>query len=241
MATKSGEKTTNKKQPMHADHRSRMRARVKKYGLDSLAEHEALEYVLYFSIPRQDTNPIAHALLDRFGSFADVLEADEKELLSVSGVGPTTAHFLHTLSEIDRYYMVSRSRVRRRLSETEDVVRYLQPLFRGAKQEKLLMLALDDRRQLLRTIWLDEGSASGVDLSVRRVAAEAVQAGAACVILAHNHPDGSVLPSREDLFSTEEVMKALSLLQIRLVDHIILAGEDSLSLKDTGRMPRPCY
>lgn len=230
-------KQPKSKKPVHEDHRSRMRAKVKQYGLASLAEHEALEYVLFFAIPRRNTNPIAHALLGRFGSFADVLEADEKELVTVPGVGPATAHFLHTLTEIDRYYLTSRSKVRRRLSSTEDIFNYLVPLFRGAKQEKLLMLALDDRRQLLRTIWLEEGSASGVDMSVRRIAAEAVRAGAAYVVLAHNHPDGNVLPSRQDLFSTTEAARALALLQIRLLDHVILAGDEALSLNETGRMP----
>lgn len=230
-------KQSQKKKPVHSDHRSRMRARVEAYGLESLAEHEALEYVLFFCIPRQDTNPIAHALLDRFGSFADVLEASEKELLTVPGVGPVTARFLHTLTQIDRYYLTSRSRIRRRLAGTEDVANYLMPLFRGAKQEKLLMLALDDRRRLLRTVWLEEGTASGVDLSVRRIASEAVSAGASCVILAHNHPDEVALPSREDLLSTSEIVRALNLLQISLLDHIIIAGDEYLSMKDTGRMP----
>lgn len=225
------------KKPVHTDHRSRMRARVEAYGLESLAEHEALEYILFFCIPRQDTNPIAHALLDRFGSFADVLEASEKDLLTVQGVGPVTARFLHTLAQIDRYYLTSRSRVRRRLANTEDVAAYLQPLFRGAKQEKILMLALDDRRRLLRTVWLEEGTSNGVEISVRRVASEAVSAGACYVILAHNHPDDVVLPSREDLLSTSEVARALNLLQISLLDHVILAGDEYLSMRDTGRMP----
>ena len=103
------------------------------------------------------------------------------------------------------------------------------------------MLALDDRRQLLRTVWLEEGSASGVDMSVRRIAAEAVRAGAAYVVLAHNHPDGNVLPSRQDLFSTNEAARALALLQVRLLDHIILAGDETLSLNETGRMPPMRY
>ena len=225
-----------KRAPMHENHRERMRARVEQHGMESLAEHEALEYVLYFCIPRRDTNPIAHALLDRFGRFADVLEADEKELRQVPGVGPATARFLHFLGETDHYALKSRSQTRRRLATTEDLARCIVPLFQGARQEKLLMLALDDRRQLLRTVWLEEGSASGVDMSVNRIASSAVHAGAAFVVLAHNHPDGSVLPSRDDLFSTTEIMRALSLLQIRLLDHIIVAGEEYLSLQDTGRM-----
>ena len=225
--------------PVHTSHRSRMRERVRRSGLESLAEHEALEYVLFFVIPRQNTNPIAHALLARFGSFADVLEADESELIQVPGVGAAAAHFLHSLSEIDRYYLTSRLRTRPRLSTSEDFFNYLVPLFRGQKQERLLMLALDDRRHLLRTIWLDEGSASGVHIDVRRIASEAVRAGAAFVVLAHNHPDDTVLPSWDDVYSTKQVVKGLALLQIRLLDHIILSRTETLSFRDTGRMPDP--
>lgn len=224
--------------PIHTDHRARMRARVKKYGLDSLAEHEALEYLLYYVIPRRDTNPTAHALLERFGSFAGVLEASEADLCQVPGVGPAAAGFLHTLLETDRCYLLSRARQRRRLDTTEKCAEYLIPFFRGETHEKLLMLALDDRNRLLRTVWLDEGSAGGVDVSVRSIGAQAVSAGAAAIVLAHNHPDGVPLPSRDDLLSTSVAMRALALLDIRVQDHIILAGDEWLSLRDSGRMPK---
>lgn len=223
--------------PMHSDHRARMHARVAQYGLDSLAEHEALEYVLFFAIPRRDTNPLAHALIARFGSFAGVLEASEADLCSVPGIGPAAARFLHLLAETDRYYLLSRGRARRRLADTAALTAYLVPLFQGARHERLLLLALDDRRRLLRTTWLSDGSAGGVEVSVRRIAAEAVSAGAAYAVLAHNHPDGAALPSREDLLSTAEIQRALALLEITLLDHIILAGDEWLSMRDSGRLP----
>lgn len=224
-------------QHFHSDHRSRMRARVTQYGLNSLAEHEILEYILFFVIPRRDTNPTAHALIDRFGSLAGVLEASEQELASVPGVGPVTARFLHTLLELDKCYAMSRNRPKRRLASAADQAAYLQPLFRGAKRERLAMLALDDRRRLLRLVWLDEGGAGSTEVSIRRITTEAVSAGASCVVLAHNHPDEVPLPSREDLLSTAAVAQALAVLEIRLLDHIILAGEEWLSLRESGRMP----
>ena len=92
-----------KNRPVHENHRERMRRRVEKYGLDSLEEHEALEYLLFFVIPRRDTNPLAHALIGRFGSFAGVLEASEEELRTVEGIGPAAARFLHMLPAVDRY------------------------------------------------------------------------------------------------------------------------------------------
>ena len=98
----------------HQGHRQRMRERVQNYGLDSLAEHEALEYVLYLTNAQKDTNGIAHDLIDRFGDFAAVLEASEEELCTVEGVGPATARMLHLLPEISRYYGRSRSAIARR-------------------------------------------------------------------------------------------------------------------------------
>ena len=93
----------------HQGHRQRMRERVQNYGLDSLAEHEALEYVLYLTNAQKDTNGIAHDLIDRFGDFAAVLEASEEELCTVAGVGPATARMLHLLPQICRYYSRSRT------------------------------------------------------------------------------------------------------------------------------------
>ena len=221
---------------LHQDHRERMRRRVERYGLESLEEHEALEYLLYFAIPRRDTNPIAHALLNRFGSFAAVLEAAEEELLTVEGVGPSTARFLHAIPAIDRYYVASRSKVRRRFETTADLGNFCIPLFRGKHRECMVMIALDERRRYLRTVWLESGTVGSVDVTVGKIAAEAVSAGASVVVLAHNHPGGTVIASKQDILSTAAVVQALRILGILVQDHIIVAGEEYLSLRDTGRM-----
>lgn len=234
MPGKSGKAAAH---PVHENHRERMRRRVEAYGLESLEEHEALEYLLFFVIPRRDTNPIAHALIDRFGSFAGVLEAGEDELRTVEGVGPAAARFLHLLPAIDRYYAVSRTRPARKLENTGQLANYLIPLFRGRKQEHLVLLALDDRAKLLRTVWLDSGTVGAVDVSVSKIASEALAAGASAVVLAHNHPGGVALPSREDIVATGNVMRALGLLHVHVLDHIIVAGEEYTSLRDTRRLP----
>lgn len=226
-----------KNRPVHENHRERMRRRVEKYGLDSLEEHEALEYLLFFVIPRRDTNPLAHALIERFGSFAGVLEASEEELRAVEGIGPAAARFLHMLPAVDRYYAVSRSKGTRRFTTTAQLGEYLVPLFRGQKRESLLLLALDERRRLLRTVWLNTGTVSAVDIGVNKIATETVAAGASIVVLAHNHPGGVALPSKEDIVATGNAMRALGLLGVHVQDHIIVAGEEYTSLRDTHRLP----
>ena len=241
MATKSrpaeSAASDKKSQSMHSGHRARMRSRVRQNGLHSLAEHEMLEYLLFFVLPRQDTNPIAHALLDRFHTFANVLEASEEELQTVSGIGPSAAEFLHALFEVHRYCQKSEVGKPKRLVDTGQTAAYLVPLFHGKKQEQLLLLALDDRDRLLRPIRLDEGSLGSLNVNISKVAAQALSAGATVVILAHNHPGGLVLPSKDDVFATAELMRALAVLQIRVRDHFIVSGEEWLSMRESRRLP----
>lgn len=225
------------KKPDHTGHRDRMRERVRKYGLSSLEEHEVLEYLLYYAIPRKNTNLIAHALIDRFGSLAGVLDASEEELRRVDQVGPAAAHLLHVLPEVNRCYLRSRLGGSKRLATTQEQAGYLMAQFQGMRRERMLLLALDDKKRLLRAVWLDSGTVSAVDVGMRRIAAEAVNAGAAAVVLAHNHPGGVSTPSREDIESTGEVMRALGILGIRVLDHIVLTDEDYCSMRERGQLP----
>lgn len=221
----------------HDGHRQRMRERVEKYGLESLAPHEALEYLLYFTNARRDTNGIAHELLDRFGSFAAVLEASEEELCRVPGVGPASARLLHLLPEVSRYYSDSAANTHGALSSTEKLVAYLRPRFAAAREEKVLLLSLDSRSRVKGTSWLREGTARMVSLEVKDVVSAAIRGGTDTVVLCHNHPNGVPLPSREDIAATENLVRALGLVKIRLRDHIILAETEYFSMREANRLP----
>ena len=212
----------------HEGHRQRMRARVEQYGLESLAPHEVLEYLLYITNARRDTNGIAHALLERFGSFTGVLEASEEELCSVAGIGPASARMLHLLPEVSRYYEHDRTSTEGALTTTERLVTYLKPRFAGARQEKALLLSLDSRSRVKGVCWLKEGDSRMVGLEVKDVVSAA---------LCHNHPNGVPLPSREDLAATENIVRALGLVKIRLRDHIIIAENEYFSMRESNRLP----
>ena len=108
-----------KEKPLHADHRARMQQRVRRDGLASLAAHEVLEYLLFFSIPRQDTNPIAHRLIRHFGSYCNVLDATEEELLKVEGVGPASARLIASIRKFEQVYQLQQRRGRARPLRTE--------------------------------------------------------------------------------------------------------------------------
>ena len=172
----------------HEGHRQRMRARVEQYGLESLAPHEALEYLLYITNARRDTNGIAHALLERFGSFAGVLEASEEELCRVPGVGPASARMLHLLPEVSRYYEHSRTSTEGALTTTERLAAYLKPRFAGAKQEKALLLSLDSRSRVKSVYWLKEGNSRMVSLEVKDVVSAALRGGTESVVLCTTTP-----------------------------------------------------
>lgn len=224
---------------LHQDHRARMHQRVKNSGMDDFADHEVLEYLLYFAIPRRDTNPIAHRLLKKFGSFARVLEASEEELCQVEGIGPNSARLLRAVLLVDRHYQNSRRRKVRQLASCSDVVDYCVPLFHGVNHEVVYMIGVDDGLKVLQTVKLAEGVVNQVHIPIRKVVQTALSMGATGVILTHNHPAGVALPSREDMLTTRSILDALKMVDVQLIDHVIVADGEGTSMLDNHRMPQP--
>lgn len=221
----------------HKGHRQRMRERVQSYGLDSLAEHEALEYVLYLTNAQKDTNGIAHDLIDRFGDFAAVLEASEEELCTVEGVGPSTARMLHLLPQISRYYGRSRTRTTRCIKTTEQMGSYLMAKFAWSDYERAMLVSLDSRKRVRAAVWLREGTSDRVSLDIKNVVAAAIKGGTDAVVLCHNHPNGVALPSLEDMDATGSIARALGLVNVHLLDHFILTDTEYFSMRDANRLP----
>lgn len=222
---------------LHQGHRQRMRARVEAHGLESLSPHEVLEYILYITNTRRDTNGLAHLLIDRFGDFAGVLEASEEELLTVEGVGPSTARMLHLLPQISRYYTQSRTGGRKSLGTTEQLAEFLMLQFAGAVQERALLAALDSRSRVKGLFWLRDGTGDRVSLEIKDVVSAALRGDTDSVVLCHNHPNGMALPSREDLQATENIVRALGLVKVHLRDHIILTETEYFSMREANRLP----
>ncbi len=221
----------------HKGHRQRMRERVQSYGLDSLAEHEALEYVLYLTNAQKDTNGIAHDLIDRFGDFAAVLEASEEELCTVEGVGPSTARMLHLLPQISRYYGRSRISTTRCIKTTEQMGSYLMAKFAWSDYERAMLVSLDSRKRVRAAVWLREGTSDRVSLDIKNVVAAAIKGGTDAVVLCHNHPNGVALPSLEDMDATGSIARALGLVNVHLLDHFILTDTEYFSMRDANRLP----
>ncbi len=219
---------------IHDGHRQRLKERFLAEGLDNFNEVQALELLLFYCLPRQDTNPIAHNLLEHFGSLSQVLEATVEELAKVKGVGMNVATFLHLVLETGRFYQVNRAMQGKILTTIEQCGAYLCPFFIGRRNETVYLLCLDAKCKVLACKEIGEGSVNSAGVPIRRIVETALGANASSVVLAHNHPSGLALPSAEDIATTRRLATALSAVEISLIDHIIVADDDFVSLAQSG-------
>ncbi len=219
---------------IHDGHRQRLKDRFVQQGLDSFHEVQVLELLLFYCIPRQDTNPIAHRLLEHFGSFAQVMEAPVEELEKVEGMGKNAATFLHLVTQAGRFYQVSSAMQSKVLTTVEQCGRYLCPFFIGRRNETVFLLCLDAKCKVLCCKEIGEGSVNSAGVPIRRIVETALAANASTVVLAHNHPSGLALPSHEDVATTHRLAMALDAVDIMLIDHIIVADGDFVSLAQSG-------
>lgn len=229
------------KENVHGGHRERLKNRFLEEGLEHFDEHQVLELLLFYCIPRQDTNPIAHALLEHFGSLSQVMEAAPSELKKVAGMGEASATFLSLLNAFNRYYQVNRASSLVILNTLEDCGRYLMPFFYGRRNETVYLLCLDAKCKVLCCKEVGEGSVNSAAVPIRRVVEMALGVNATSVVLAHNHPSGIALPSDEDQLTTRQLAIALAAVDITLVDHMIMADDEFVSLRQSGRYkPEDC-
>lgn len=219
---------------IHKGHRQRLKERFLEEGLDHFTEVQVLELALFYGIPRKDTNPIAHALLDRFGSFSQVLEAPVEELAKVPGMGEGSAAFLHMITEISRYYTVNKNIQQKVLPTLDACADYLVPFFHGRRVETVFLLCLDAKCKVLCCKMVGEGSVNSAGISIRKIVETALGANASTVVLAHNHPSGIAIPSDEDVQTTRRIAMALQAVEVQMADHIVVADEDYVSMVQSG-------
>lgn len=228
------------KASIHAGHRARLRERFLQEGIGSFSEHEVLELLLMYAIPQRDVNPLAHALLDTFGSLSAVLEADVSELMRVSGVGLNTASLITLMPQLMGYYHRSAMGDRPVIHNLAAARQYAGALFIGAHEERVYMICLDQNGRVLHPALLHKGTIDEVKLYPREVVETAIRYHAHAVLLAHNHPSGRAEPSMEDYQTTRRVIDALGVISVRVVDHLIFAGEDVYSMiRSSMQMDEP--
>ena len=218
---------------IHASHRERLRENFVKGGFDfaALSDVQALELLLTYAIPRKDTNPIAHALLDRFKLLGRIFDADVSELQEVDGIGESAAVFLKVQGALLRYYMTKESGVlsSSRLKQ-ENWNRYITAQFLGFTTEHFIMFCLDSANRLLSKIDLSTASSNSVMIDPPTIVRHAVISRASKVILAHNHPSGNIMPSNDDIKTTRCLDNALRTVGVTLSDHVIVADGELRSV-----------
>lgn len=220
---------------LHNGHRQRVFDRFKKEGIENFSPHNILEMVLFYSIPRMDTNEIAHRLIDRFGSVAGVFDAPESELIKVEGVGERSVALLKMFPQIARYYMTEKT-VEKVINSSKEAGEYLLPRYIGRTVETVMIICLDSKNKIISTQVVHEGNVNTAEISIQAIASVALACNATSVIVSHNHPGGIPLPSKDDLKTTENLCKTLSALNIKMLDHIIIADDDFVSLAESGRL-----
>lgn len=219
---------------IHEGHRKRMKERFMKSGLDDFAPHNVLEFLLFYSIPRGDTNPIAHRLIDAFGSLSGVFDATPEELMKVSGVGESTAILISMIPQMARKYLEDKADAVNVVGGCGDIGAYLLPKFIGRTNEALMMVSIDNKNKVISCSVVAEGTVDSAKVSRRKVMEEAMKVKATRVILAHNHPRGVAVPSAEDVAMTREIGRLFAQVGIELVDHIIIADDDYVSMAASG-------
>lgn len=218
----------------HGGHRQRMKERFLRSGLDAFHEVNVLELVLFYAVPQKDTNPMAHHLLDEFGSLAGVFDASVEDLQTRGKLTQNGAILLKLIPAVARRQQISKATFDTILNTTQRCGDYLVPFFFGETEEVVYLLGLDAKCKALGCVKLFSGTVNYANLSVRRVVETALNMKATSVVLAHNHTSGIAVPSQEDIQTTKAVAHALDLMGILLVDHIVVADGDYVSMAESG-------
>ena len=221
---------------VHDAHRERMRRRVDEHGFETLLEHEQLEYLLFFSIPRGDVNPLAHALIKEFKSLSGVREAPREELLKIDGVGEKTARLLTSICPVLRAYHRSVLNASPQIVNTRAAIDVARSLYTGVTTEQLYLLCLDVQCHLKKAVLLREGTVDEVPVYPREVAEQVLRADAKYVILVHNHPSFSAAPSQADKALTARLQTTLRAVGVELLDHVIIANGSCYSFLQNGEI-----
>ena len=226
---------------IHKEHRQRVKKRFLGEGMDHFDEIHALELLLFYALPQGDVNPLAHRLLDHFGNLHQVLEAPPEQLVAVPGVGEHTAVLLGVVKGICQKYLIDYKEEPPPLKDWEACGAYVKDRFLGRRDETVMLLCLDAKRSPLACRIISEGSVNTAEVSIRKAVEAALAVNATTVVLAHNHPSGIALPSMEDILTTRRMAMALDAVGIELEDHIVVAGRDYVSLRDSNYYdPQQC-
>lgn len=219
---------------LHHGHRQRLKNRFLKENLDGFEYHNVLELLLFYAIPRMDTNEIAHELINQFGGISEVFDASFEDLMKVKGVSENAATLIKMIPSLSRIYIENKVSDLSFLDSSQKIGEYFIRKFIGITHELVYLLCLDSSCNIISCEILTQGTVTQANVSPRKIAELVIRYNACSVVLAHNHPRGLAIASNEDVITTIALKNALKQLDVVLLDHIIVAQNSYASLAEQG-------
>lgn len=217
---------------MHQGHRERMRKKFLLNGFDNFEDHEILEFILFYAIPRKDTNEIAHLLIEKFGSLDAILDAPINLLKEVDGIGESAAIFIKMISSLARTYVERKNSTINNYKDESDLNHKIALKFIGRTEETVAVILLDAKGKIIYEGIITKGSVNAVNIYLRKIIELITLYNASSILIAHNHPSGIAVPSQEDIETTAKLSNIFQSMNINFLDHIIVADHDFVSLKE---------
>ena len=219
-------------------HRTRLRERFMREGANNFQDHEVLELLLFGSVPRKDTNKLAHNLLSKFGGFSGVLNASPEQLMSVPGVSTVTACNLAILKEVYHRYKKN-EQDKSKLRGLASIIRYVQSTIAESFNERMVVVYMDADTNFIQEEEFTSDSASEVNVDPKKIVGTAMRLNAAGVAMFHCHSSGPCVPSEEDIRFTEKVYFVLATMNIALLEHMIFNKKNEyFSFHKSGDMDK---
>ena len=219
---------------LHEGHRQRVKSRYVSEGLDAFNDHQVIEMLLFFCIPMKDTNELAHKMIHEFGSLAGLFEANPRDISIRCGVSENTSILISLIPSLSRKYLKGKWGDKPVLNSSSKAGEYVVSLFTGRIYEAFFVLCLDAQNRVNYAALVHEGTINEAPVYPRLIVEAALRHQANSVILAHNHPGGSLQPSIADIDVTKKIVTAIEALSIKVVDHIIAAGDKYYSFAEKG-------
>lgn len=227
------------KQNLHSNHRERVRNEFLKNGFDdSTPPHKILEMLLFYSIPRKDTNKLAHELINRFGSLSGVFDASSSQLLNVPGLGENSVALIRLIPQIFRSYCNDKVEAPIVFKNISEIGNFLVTKYFTFTEEVFAVTSLTRSGKFISFDILERGDIESVGISMRKLIETVIEKKARCIVISHNHPSSIALPSNEDIALTERISQAVESIGVTLIDHLIITCDDYVSLAQSKQY---CY
>ena len=216
------------------EQRSYLRRKYLEKGIASMTEREILELFLFYAVKKEDVTDVAERMLSRFGSFERIFFADIEELSRVDGLSRNSAALFHLVCDTASAERQSRNRDVKKIDSTSDALSYAENMLSRLVYERLIVITLNEKNEIINCNEIAEGTVNATDIELVKIIKCVINDSASSIILAHNHPMGSALPSNADIMLTKALYNSLINAGVELKDHIIVGKNETLSMRSDG-------